>query len=155
MPDEAALAKTLTHPVQDQWTGIQVRHDERAAHLDLWFATVPCGLRFGRLTVSASARALGLADPAMRWAGAALYDGGTIAYLTVRAVSDEANELGIRAHGPDSSGLLGQVNDLLHRWSRDRPAQPIVHAYPASTPDSQLAPGARVDRPETRLTIGW
>ncbi len=155
LPDEAALAKALPHPAHQQWTGIEVRHDEPAAHLDLWLATVPGGLRFGRLSVSPSARTLGLADPAMRWAGASLYDGGTVVYITARPVSDDANELGITAHGPDSSKLLGQVSDLLHRWSQERPAQPTVTAYPATTPDDQLAPGARVTRPETRLTIGW
>lgn len=155
LPDEAPLAQSLAHPAHQQWTGIEVRHDEPAAHLDLWLATIPGGLRFGRLSVSASARALGLADPAMRWAGASVYDGGTIAYLSARPVGDDANELGITAHGPDSGKLLGQVNDLLHRWSQVRPAQPNVTAYPATTPDDQLAPGARVTRPETRLAIGW
>ncbi|MEE4541354.1 methyltransferase, FxLD system [Streptomyces sp. V4-01] len=155
LPDEAALAEALPHPAHQQWTGIEVRHDEHAAHLDLWLATIPGGLRFGRLSVSASARALGLADPAMRWAGASVYDGGTFAYLTARPVSDDANELGITAHGPDSSKLLGQVNDRLRRWSQDRPAQPVVTAYPAGTPDGQLAPGAHLTRPETRLNIGW
>ncbi|MFI1191047.1 methyltransferase, FxLD system [Streptomyces californicus] len=155
LPDEGALAHALSHPARQQWTGIEVRHDEPAAHLDLWLATIPSSLRFSRLSVSASARALGLADPAMRWAGAGLYDGGTIVYITARPVSDEANELGLTAHGPDSSELLGQVDDLLHRWSQSRPAQPNVTAYPATTPDDQLAPGARVTRPDTRLTIAW
>lgn len=155
LPDEAALAQALTHPAHQQWTGIEVRHNEPAAHLDLWLAAITSGPRFSRLSVSASARALGLADPAMRWAGAGLYDGGTVVYITARPASDEANELGLIAHGPDSSKLVGQVNDLLHRWSRERPAQPVVTAYPATTPDEQLAPGARVTRPETRLTINW
>ncbi|WP_328915423.1 MULTISPECIES: methyltransferase, FxLD system [unclassified Streptomyces] len=155
LPDEAALAQALTHPARDRWTGIEVRHDEPAAHLDLWLATVPSGLCFGRLSVSSSARALGLADPAMRWAGAGLYEGGTLVYITARPVSAEANELGLTAHGPDSGKLIGQVSDLLHRWSRERPAQPVVTAHPAVTPDDQLALGARVTRPETRLTINW
>ncbi|NEA72737.1 methyltransferase, FxLD system [Streptomyces sp. SID13588] len=155
LPDEVALAKALTHPAHQQWTGIEVRHDEPAAHLDLWLATINSGLRFSRLSASASARALGLADPAMRWAGAGLYDEGTIVYIAARPVSDEANELGLIAHGPDSSKLVGQVNDLLHRWSQDRPAQPNVNAYPATTPEDQIAPGARIARPDTRLTIDW
>ncbi|MEY9840666.1 methyltransferase of FxLD system [Streptacidiphilus sp. EB103A] len=63
LPDEAALAQALTHRAREQLTGIHVRHDEAAAHLDLWLATIASGLRFGRLSVSPSARALGLADP--------------------------------------------------------------------------------------------
>lgn len=115
LPDEAALAQALTHPAHEQWTGVQVRHDEPATHLDLWLATITSGLRCGRLTIGTAARALGLADPAVRWAGASLYDAGTIAYLATRPTSDEANELGIITHGPDSSKLAHQVHELLHR----------------------------------------
>ncbi|MDX3308155.1 hypothetical protein P1S61_03340 [Streptomyces sp. ME08-AFT2] len=75
--------------------------------------------------------------------------------LSVRPPGEDANELGLIAHGPDSSKLIGQVNDLLHRWSQERPEQPVVTAYPATTPDDLLAAGVRVTRPETHLTIGW
>ncbi|MEN8649453.1 methyltransferase, FxLD system [Streptomyces sp. 21So2-11] len=155
LPDEPALAQALSHPAHEQWTGIEVRHDEPAAHLDLWLATMNSGLSFGRLSIGTSARTLNLADPAIRWAGAGLYDGGTLVYLTARPAGEDANELGLIAHGPGSSKLLGQAGDLLRRWSQGRPAQPIVTAYPATTPDDRLAPGVRVNRPETRLTIGW
>ncbi|WP_434593625.1 methyltransferase, FxLD system [Streptomyces sp. A5-4] len=155
LPDEAALATALAHPAHQQWTGIGVRHDEPAAHLDLWLATINSGLSFGRLSVGTAARTLGVADPALRWAGAGLYEGGTIAYLAVRPVSDDADELGIITHGPDSGKLTGQVNDLLHRWSQTRPAQPVITAYPAATPGDQLVSGARVTRPDTHLTISW
>lgn len=155
LPDETALAKALTHPAHQRWTGIQVRHDEPAAHLDLWLATIQSDLSFGKLSVSSSARELGLADPALRWSGAALYDDGTLAYLTARPVSDDTDELGIVTHGPDSSKVTGQVTDLLNRWSQTRPAQPVITAYPAATSDAQLEPGARVTRPDTRLTISW
>ncbi|MDF9814502.1 hypothetical protein [Streptomyces sp. SPB162] len=57
--------------------------------------------------------------------------------------------------GADSGKLIGQVNDSLHRWSQQRRAQPVVTAYPATTPDGQRAPGTRVTRPETSLTISW
>lgn len=130
-------------------------HDEPAAHLDLWLAIMNAGLSFGRLSIGSSARTLGLADPALRWAGAGLYDGGTLVYVTARPAGEDANELGLIAHGPDSSKLLGQFNDLLRRWSQDRPQQPVVTAYFATTPDDRLAAGVRVTRPETRLTIGW
>ncbi|WP_455362348.1 methyltransferase, FxLD system [Streptomyces sp. SYSU K21746] len=154
-PDQAALAKTLAYPAHQQWTGLHVRHDEPAAHLDLWLATVGSGLHFGKLSIGTAARDLGLADPAVRWSGAALYDGGTFAYLTTRPVDDYTDELGITAHGPDSDKLTAQVNDLLHRWDQQRPAQPAITAYPSSTGDDQLEAGAHVTRPDTRLTVAW
>lgn len=154
-PDQAALAGVLTHPAHQEWTGIHVRHDEQAAHLDLWLATVESGLSFGKLSVGTTARDLGLAAPALRWSGAALYTGGTFAYLTARPVNDDADELGITAHGPDAEKLTEQVADLLRRWSQERPAQPVITAYPAATDDDQIEHGAQVTRPDTRLTIGW
>lgn len=155
LPDEPALAGALSHAAREQWTGIEVRHDAPAAHLDLWLATTNSGLSFGRLSIGSSARALNLADPALRWAGAGLYDAGTLVYLTARPAGEDANELGLIAHGPDSSKILGQVNDILRRWSQERPEQPVVTAYPAATPDDRLAAGVRVTRPETRLTVSW
>ncbi|MBO1415407.1 hypothetical protein [Streptomyces sp. FH025] len=107
------------------------------------------------LSISASARGLGLAAPAVRWSGAALYDGGTLAYLTTRPVSDDADELGIVTSGPDSHKLSAQTADLLHSWGQERPAQPIITAYPSATPDNRLEAGARITRPDTRLTISW
>ncbi|MEV7124002.1 methyltransferase, FxLD system [Kitasatospora griseola] len=154
-PDRDALAKALTHPAHQQWTGIQVRHDEPAAHLDLWLATIGSDLSFGKLSVGPSARSLGLANPAIRWSGAALYDGDTLAYLTTRPVTDDADELGIVTSGPRHHELATQVADLLHHWSRTRPAQPTVTAYPAELPGAQLDEGARVARPTTQLTISW
>ncbi|WP_435178731.1 methyltransferase, FxLD system [Actinacidiphila sp. bgisy145] len=155
LPDEPALAQALTHPAHQHWTGIHVRHDEPAAHLDLWLATTDSDLSFGRLSIGPAAHVLGLATPAIRWAGATLYDGATISYLTTRPVDDDTDELGLITHGPDSNKLNSQVLDLLSRWNDERPAQPVITAYPAATPDGQLAPGAHVTRPDTRLTISW
>ncbi|MGH3868018.1 MAG: methyltransferase, FxLD system [Pseudonocardiaceae bacterium] len=150
LPDEAALAQVLTHPSYERWTGVQVRHDEPAEHLDLWLATTNSGASFGRLS---AARALGLVNPAMRWAGAALYEGGCIAYLAARPASDEAIELGVIAHGPDSSTLAGRASELLHLWSQERPAQPIITAYPVGAPNNKLSSGTHIGRPDTSLTI--
>lgn len=91
----------------------------------------------------------------MRWSGAALYDGESIAYLAARPASDEAIELGVIAHGPDSSKLAGRTSELLHRWSQKRPTQPIITAYPAGTPSDKLSSGTHIGRPDTSFTIGW
>lgn len=155
LPDEPALAQTLTRPpAHEQWTGIEVRHDEPAAHLDLWLATAATDLRLGRLSVSTSARTLGLADPALRWAGASLYDGGTLVYLTTRPTDEDTDELGLTAHGPDSSKLISQANELLQHWNKERPTQPTITAHPATAPD-QPAPGTHITRPQTHLAINW
>lgn len=155
-PDHAALAYALTHPAQQHWTGIPVRHDEPAEHLDLWLATTTTR-NFGRLSVGSQARASGLADPARRWAGTALYDGGTLAYLAARQLTDQVNELGIIAHGPDSATLAAYTNDLLHQWDHQRPSQPTITAHRTriDRPTKLPSTGTRITRPHTVITIAW
>ena len=104
LPDGAALSDALSHPAQSQWTGIQVRRDEPAEHLDLWLATT-AALSFGRLSVS------GRADPALRWGGACLYTGDTLAYVAARELNDDVKELGVVAHGPDAAKVAGDTNE--------------------------------------------
>jgi protein-L-isoaspartate(D-aspartate) O-methyltransferase len=154
LPDEAALAHALTHPAHEHWTGVQVHDEEPAEHLDLWLTTTSPN-SFGRLSVGSAARASGLVNPALRWAGATLYDGGTIAYIAVQPHSDDTNELGILAHGPDSRRLAAQASDLLHRWDRERPGQPTITARPAGPPHDQTPSAAPIDRPHTQLAITW
>ncbi|MFC0861653.1 methyltransferase, FxLD system [Sphaerimonospora cavernae] len=151
--DEAALGRALAYPAHGHWTGIEIHDDEPVEHLDLWLVTT--GSRFARLSSGSQARDSGLVAPALRWAGAALHDGGTIAYLTLRPHGSGVDELGVIAHGPDSRQLTDETADLLHQWNRQRPAQPVITAYPAETPEEHLASGYRIDRPDTRLTIAW
>ncbi|MGQ0774863.1 MAG: methyltransferase, FxLD system [Pseudonocardiales bacterium] len=153
LPDHAALAHTLTHPPQQHWTGIHVRHDEPAEHLDLWLATTTGN--FARMSVGAHARTNGLADPARRWAGAALYDGGTLAYLAARELNDDTNELGVIVHGPDHAKLTAHTTDLLHQWDHQRPSQPTITAHRAEHPTDPSSTGARILRPHTLITIAW
>ncbi len=151
--DEAALGQALTYPAHEHWTGMEIDDGEPVEHLDLWLATVTS--RFARLSVGADARESGLVTPALRWAGAALYGGGTIAYIAVRPLGGESAELGVIAHGPESSKFAAQTVGLLARWNCERPSQPVITAQPAATPDGQRPHGHHVDRPDTRLTITW
>ncbi|MGH3808096.1 MAG: methyltransferase, FxLD system [Pseudonocardiaceae bacterium] len=154
LPDEAALGQALTYPPHTHWTGVQISDSEPIEHLDLWLATTGSG-NFGRLSVGAAARASGLVNPALRWAGATLYDGATLAYLAMRERTDDASELGVIAHGPDSTQLATQVSDLLQRWNQKRPTQPTITAHPIDTPDIPLPSAHHILRPHTRLTITW
>lgn len=154
-PNETALGATLTHPARTHWTGIQVRHDEPAEHLDLWLATVQNDLAFGKLAVGKTARDLGIANPALRWSGAGLYRGGTITYLAARAIDDVTDELGIITHGLDPETLSAKVGELLQQWSKTRPTQPIITAHRAPATDVPPGTGKQVVRPDTSLTITW
>jgi protein-L-isoaspartate(D-aspartate) O-methyltransferase len=151
--DDIELTQALSYPAHQQWTGITTGDREPVAHLDLWLITAGC--RFARLSAGPNARS-GLADPALRWAGAAVHDGATIAYLATRPAGTEGrSELGVIANGPGSHQLADHTTELLHTWSQERPAQPRITAQPAGTPGTQIPPGYRVTRPETTLTITW
>jgi protein-L-isoaspartate(D-aspartate) O-methyltransferase len=154
LPDQRALARVLTHHGQPHWTGIAVRHDEPAEHLDLWLLTTTTS-RFGRLSVTPDARANGVADPAMRWGGAALYDGGTIAYLTTRPINDDALELGVMVHGPNGDKFSAYATDLLDQWSQQRPAQPTITADRVDHTGRPSVAAGRIIRPHTAVTVAW
>lgn len=150
---EATIDHALTYPPHQNWTGLRVSDSDPVEHLDLWLATTSS--HFARLSAGPQARHSGLVTPALRWAGAALYDGGTLAYLAVRPHRHDTTELGVIAHGPEGATLATHTTDLLHRWARQRPTQPVITAQPAATPDDQLPQGHHIDRPHTRLTIAW
>ncbi|CAO5152921.1 protein-L-isoaspartate(D-aspartate) O-methyltransferase [Frankia sp. AiPs1] len=152
--DPTALAQVLRHSPRQRWTGIHVRHDEPAEHLDLWLAT-STNRPFGRLSVGPTARNSGLADPALRWAGAALYENSTLAYLTAREPTDDALELGITAHGPEADKLTAHLADLLDAWAPNRPTRPIITAYRSSDPVNAEGARAHIQRPHTQFTITW
>ncbi len=153
-PDEAVLSRALTYEAHARWTGIQIRDDEPAEHLDLWLLTTGSG-SFGRLSVGPVARNSGLVDPALRWAGATIYEGVTLAYLAMRDQGDGVSELGVVAHGPDSERLAAQVGELLHRWDRERPSQPTIRAQHIDTHDGQISSPSHIVRPHTHVTITW
>jgi protein-L-isoaspartate(D-aspartate) O-methyltransferase len=161
LPDAAALSRVLGSPPRRQWTGIRVRHDEPAEHLDLWLCTMACrgrgaGASFGRLAVTGDARKSGLADPAMRWAGAGLYQGGTLAWITARDIDDDTSELGIDVCGPGTARLAGTARGLLAEWDRQRPGQPVITASRApAEPETAPDTAARVSRPVTTFAISW
>jgi protein-L-isoaspartate(D-aspartate) O-methyltransferase len=151
-PDRQTLSTALSHPAYQQRSGIQVGDTEPIGHLDLWLL-VNTDKPFGRLGVGDTARASGLVTPAYRWAGAAIYHGGTIAYLTFHEASDGNHELGVTAHGPDAGELAIELSALLHRWDMaGRPDQPTVTAQRAGT--RPLEPGD-ISRPDAIFTISF
>jgi protein-L-isoaspartate(D-aspartate) O-methyltransferase len=155
LPDAGALAQALSYPATEHWTGISVRHDEPAEHLDLWLATTATAASFSRLTVTREARVRGLANPAMRWAGASLYQGGTLAYIAARRIDDDTNELGVTVHGPGSAKLAPAALTLLQQWHRLRPAQPAITACRAPAVPGTAPGTTRLSRPCATLTIAW
>ena len=151
-PDRQALSTVLSHPPHHMRTGIRVGDADPIGHLDLWLL-LNTHRPFGRLNVGKTARTNGLVDPAYRWAGAAIYHGGTLAYLTFHNTDDSHHELGVTAHGPNADDLAAELSSLLDHWNTaGRPDQPTVTAHRAGA--RRLEPGD-ISRPDTILTISF
>ncbi|WP_239336570.1 methyltransferase, FxLD system [Frankia sp. CiP3] len=151
--DEPALRAALDSPPHGLWTGLTIHDHEPTAHLDLWLITA--NTQFARLAIDAAAQQNGQLTPARRWAGATIHDGSTIAYITLRPLAPDIDELGVTAHGPHAAAFAAQLTELLHHWHKERPTEPVITAHPADTPDDQLPAGYHIDRPNSRLTIRW
>ncbi|WP_307871103.1 methyltransferase, FxLD system [Micromonospora sp. C51] len=151
-PDRTALARALHHPRYERWTGIQVTDDDPIGHLDLWLL-MNASKPFGRLRAGDTARTSALVTPAYRWAGAAIYHGGTIAYLAFQDTGDGQHELGAIANGPEADKLAAELTDLLDQWDETgRPNTPTVTAHRAGTRPAQTGD---ISRPDTVLTISF
>ncbi|GAA4898705.1 methyltransferase, FxLD system [Streptomonospora salina] len=152
--DPHAVGQALSYPAQAEWTGITIDDTEQVEHLDLWLATTAA--HFARLAVGPQARQSATVTPTLRWGGATLHDGaGTLAYLTLRPVTETTDEIGLVAHGPDSAAFTASTVELLRRWRKEHPTQPAVTARPTGTPQDQPREAARIARPDTTVTIAW
>jgi hypothetical protein len=62
--------------------------------------------------------------------------------------------LGAVGYGPAGTGLAERICTQIRAWS-PRTAEPVVTAYPADAPGSDLTDGAVIDRPSVRLVIAY
>ncbi|MGW7381856.1 methyltransferase, FxLD system, partial [Streptomyces sp. NPDC054794] len=117
-----------------------------------------------RATAPSPALAAGLAPalppPAAPALSPALVEGGSIAYLTLeRTAEDQGAEtrfrLGAVGYGPAGAELAERICAQIRAWSPARTVDPVITAYPAGTPDSDLVDGAVIDRPSARLVITY
>lgn len=138
----AGLADALTSgPSWQHWAGLTLDGtSESELHLDLWLATQQ-PIPFGRLSVAPDVREAGIADPSLRWAGAAPFRDGSLAYLTTRTAADtDGEEIGVAAHGPDAAELGSDVAELVRTW----------HAEPRLN-----EPTITITRDSSSATVRW
>ncbi|MFE1032488.1 methyltransferase, FxLD system [Streptomyces sp. NPDC058807] len=113
-----------------------------------------------RITVNPAAMEAGLHRPASPALSPALVEGDSIAYLTLERTTENPDgetrfRLGAVGYGPAGTDLAERLCTQIHAWSPARTAEPVLTAYPADTPDSDLTEGAVIDRPSVRLVITY
>ena len=153
--DPTELRGILTQPAVPVWSGASVVPNEST---DLIWprmtGTEPGACRFAAKPEAIEA---GLCKPAFPHRSPAIVEGASLAYLTLRAPEPEATErrweLGAIGHGTTGAQLAQRVCEHIRDWDRDRTAQPVVTAYPAHTPDWELAHGMVINKRFIRLVI--
>lgn len=153
--DPAALHGILARPGTTVWSGASVVANESTD--SIWprlTGTEPGTCRFAAEPAAVES---GLCTPAFAYRSPAIVENDSLAYLTLCGPDPEATErrweLGAIGHGPTGAQLAERLCEQIRAWDRDRTAQPIITAYPASTPDQDLAAKVIIDKRFIRLVV--
>ncbi|MER7932086.1 MULTISPECIES: methyltransferase, FxLD system [unclassified Streptomyces] len=152
------LRDALTRPKSVVWTDATVGSVE--SFDGVWLRLSATERATCRITAKPAALEAGLHRPASPALSPALVEADSIAYLTLeRTAEPQATEprfrLGAVGYGPAGAELAERICAQIRAWSPARTVEPAITAYPADTPDSDLADGAVIDRPSVRLVIAY
>lgn len=153
--DLDALRGILNQPKITVWSGASVVPNESTDLL--WprlTGTEPGTCRFAAEPAAVDA---GVCNPAFTYRSPALVNADSLAYLTLRGPDPDAVErrweLGAVGHGPTGAELAERLCAQIRAWGHNRTAQPTITAYPAETPDQNLADGIVIDKQSVRLVV--
>ncbi|WP_328937432.1 methyltransferase, FxLD system [Streptomyces tauricus] len=154
----ALLRDVLTRPKSVAWTDVTVGPVE--SFDGVWLRLSATERTTCRITAKPAAMKAGLHRPASPALSPALVEADSLAYLALeRTAEDPEGEprfrLGAVGYGAAGADLAERICAQIHAWNPARTAEPVVTAYSADTPDSDLANGAVIDRPSVRLVIAY
>lgn len=155
--DAEALGRALDYSARVTWTGVNVPYG-MYEHMDFWLVGMD---GFCRVLASIDAVERGrLVAPAFGWGSMGVFNGGTLAYITMRAHDDTddaeipSSGLGVCAYGPDSAVLARQIVDRIRNWDREggQRIELRIELHPMTagdTPDARLV----IDKKHTRIVV--
>ncbi|MFK0223947.1 methyltransferase, FxLD system [Streptomyces vinaceus] len=136
----------------ERWTGVTVAPMEPIKGMQMWLASALDG--FCLMSVDPDLDT-GLVAPQNKRANITLLDGDSLAYLAIRR-TDAGAEFGVHGYGPNAEAVANVLVRELQTWDRDyRQAEPVVYAYPASTPEADLPKGRVITKRHRRIVISW
>ncbi|MFF0255956.1 methyltransferase, FxLD system [Micromonospora zamorensis] len=150
----------LDTPRQEAWAGVSLPPPTVLADLDLWLATriVAAGQEFVVLTAQDAAISSGVVAPSWRFGTPAVLHEGTLAYRSELRWSGDAFDLGVYAHGPDTSAAAAAARRMVEHmraWVSAGCPAPALHVLPAQTPDGDLPAGTAVDKRHSRIVLAF
>ncbi|MGH3613690.1 MAG: methyltransferase, FxLD system, partial [Pseudonocardia sp.] len=153
--DLAMLHGVLALPGTTVWSGASVVPNESTD--PIWLRLTGTEPGTCRFAADPAAVESGLCRPAFAHRSPAVVESNSLTYLTLRGPDPEATErrweLGAIGHGSAGARLAERLCEQIRAWDLDRAAQPVITAYPAGTPDEELAGGLVIDKRFVRLVV--
>lgn len=135
--DASALSEVLQADRSEAWSGVRITGDTPLEGVWMRLACTQAGT--GRMVTKPPALGTDLVSPAIPPLCPALAEGDSLAYLSVRRVSEEQPrfELGAIGHGSRGAALAQQICDQATVWNRARDAVPHIAVYPVGPADDR------------------
>ncbi|WP_449479811.1 methyltransferase, FxLD system [Streptomyces avidinii] len=150
--DPDALNGVFDTERAEVWSSVTVGLREPFTSLQMWLATALDG--FSLMSVDEDLDT-GLVTPQNKSACMSLLDGASLAYMTLRRDGDRA-EFGAHGYGPDAEAVAQALAEEIRVWDRDhRRSEPVIYAYPVTTPKVELPAGRIITKRHRRIVISW
>jgi len=155
--DPTALHGVLTTTKTSSWSGVTVGRYE--PFHGVWVRLSAAEPGTCRIAADLAAVTSGLCTPATPSRSAALVEGDSLAYFSLRRFTDmtddRAAELGAIGHGPKGADLAERLCEQIRSWGQDRTATSLITAYPAGTPEKHFLGTHTIRKSNSTLVISY
>jgi protein-L-isoaspartate(D-aspartate) O-methyltransferase len=155
--DPTAVADLLTQPHQEAWAEVSLPPRTVLSDLDLWLATRLTREveQFVVLTAQEAAIKAGIVAPSWQFGTPAILHDGTFAYRSELFWTGRMFDLGAYAHGFEAAAAAGRMVEHMRAWVDAGCPPPVLHVFPARTPDGDLPDGTVLDKRHSRLVLAF